>query len=88
MSRSLRLPVLAAACLLAAVAARADDAAPPASTPEASPALVEEAVRMLWQGEHDACWGDRYEKDEDLKTGNEMTEEEILRFLNAKEPGV
>ena len=87
MCRSLRLPIFVATFLVAVAAAHADQPAPP-SSPAASQPLVEEAVRMLWQGEHDACWGDRYEKDEDLKTGNEMTEEEILRFLNDREPGV
>lgn len=87
MCRSLRLPVLVVAFLVAVAAADAAQPAPPKS-PAASQPLVEEAVRMLWEQEHDACWGDRYEKDEDLKTGNEMTEEEILRFLNARNPGV
>ena len=33
-------------------------------------------------GQHDACFGDKYESDEDLKTGNEISIEEILKRLN------
>jgi hypothetical protein len=28
------------------------------------------------------CWGDRYEKDEDLNEGSRITTEEILRIIN------
>ncbi len=30
----------------------------------------------------DACYGDRYESDEDINDGNRITEEEILKLLN------
>lgn len=33
-------------------------------------------------GQHDACFGDKYESDEDLKTGNEISIEEALRLLD------
>lgn len=33
-------------------------------------------------GQHDACFGDKYETDDDLKTGNEISIEEVLRLLN------
>lgn len=36
-------------------------------------------------GQHDACFGDKYESDEDLKTGNEISIEEVLKLLN--QPG-
>lgn len=36
-------------------------------------------------GQHDACFGDKYESDDDLKTGNEVSIEEILKLLN--QPG-
>ena len=32
-------------------------------------------------GQHDACFGDKYEREEDLKTGNERAIEEILKQL-------
>lgn len=32
-------------------------------------------------GQGDACFGDKYEKDEDLKTGNEPAVQEALRLL-------
>lgn len=32
-------------------------------------------------GQHDACFGDKYESDEDLKTGNELSVEQILELL-------
>lgn len=34
-------------------------------------------------GQHDACFGDKYESDDDLKTGNEITIEEVLKLLNS-----
>jgi hypothetical protein len=30
----------------------------------------------------EACFGDRYETDEDMNDGNRITEEEILRLIN------
>ena len=33
-------------------------------------------------GQHDACFGDKYESDDDLKTGNEVSIEEVLKLLN------
>ncbi|MCH7936706.1 MAG: hypothetical protein IH994_06405 [Proteobacteria bacterium] len=30
----------------------------------------------------EACFGDRYEKDEDINEGNRISEEEILRLIN------
>ncbi len=33
-------------------------------------------------GQHDACFGDKYESDDDLKTGNEISIEEVLKLLN------
>lgn len=33
-------------------------------------------------GQHDACFGDKYESDEDLKTGNDISIEEILKLLD------
>ncbi len=36
-------------------------------------------------GQHDACFGDKYERDEDLKTGNELSVERILELLT--QPG-
>jgi len=36
-------------------------------------------------GQHDACFGDKYESDEDLKTGNELSVERILELLT--QPG-
>ncbi len=30
----------------------------------------------------EACFGDRYETDEDMNEGNRITEEEILRLIN------
>ena len=33
-------------------------------------------------GTHDACFGDKYESDDDLKTGNEISIEEVLKLLN------
>lgn len=32
-------------------------------------------------GQGDACFGDKYEKDDDLKTGNEAAVQEALRLL-------
>ncbi len=32
-------------------------------------------------GQHDACMGDRYEREEDLKTGNEQAVMEILKQM-------
>ncbi len=32
-------------------------------------------------GQHDACFGDKYEREEDLKTGNERAIEDILKQL-------
>jgi hypothetical protein len=32
-------------------------------------------------GQHDACFGDKYETDEDLKTGNEAAVQEILKQM-------
>jgi hypothetical protein len=34
-------------------------------------------------GQGDACFGDKYEKDDDLKTGNEAAVQEALRLLLA-----
>ncbi len=31
---------------------------------------------------HDACFGDRYESDEDMNEGNTITDEEIRLILN------
>ena len=31
---------------------------------------------------HEACFGDRYESDEDMNDGNTITDEEILLILN------
>lgn len=33
-------------------------------------------------GQHDACFGDKYESDDDLKTGNELSIEDVLKLLN------
>lgn len=33
-------------------------------------------------GQHDACFGDKYESDDDLKTGNEISIEDVLKLLN------
>lgn len=33
-------------------------------------------------GQHDACFGDKYESDEDMKTGNEKMIEDILKLLD------
>lgn len=32
--------------------------------------------------QHDACFGDKYESDDDLKTGNEISIEDVLKLLN------
>lgn len=32
-------------------------------------------------GQGDACFGDKYEKDEDLKTGNELAVEQMLELI-------
>ncbi len=32
-------------------------------------------------GQHDACFGDKYEREEDLKTGNEQAVMEILQQM-------
>lgn len=34
-------------------------------------------------GVHDACFGDKYESDDDLKTGNEQAIEDILKLLDS-----
>lgn len=34
-------------------------------------------------GTQDACFGDKYETDDDLKTGNELKVQEILKMLIA-----
>ncbi len=44
-----------------------------------------EAPIQRGYGQHDACFGDKYESDEDLKTGNELSVERILELLT--QPG-
>tara|TARA_R110002153_G_scaffold109553_1_gene250513 strand:+ start:107 stop:328 length:222 start_codon:yes stop_codon:yes gene_type:complete len=57
--------------LLAAVPVWADEAtSSPAQTPT-----------DRGYGQHDACYGDKYEREEDLKTGNERAVEETLKQL-------
>lgn len=75
MVRYLGLLVLAGAVLGSSVAEAADEQN--VSKPEAP---IQRGF-----GQHDACFGDKYESDEDLKTGNERSVERILELLT--QPG-
>ena len=66
-----RLGYLSIIFLLATAPVRADDAtSSPAQTP------IDRGYGQL-----DACFGDKYEREEELKTGNEREIEEILKQL-------
>ena len=51
----------------------------------ALPAAADEAKQSKpidrGYGQHDACFGDKYEKEDDLKTGNEAAVMEILKQM-------
>ena len=73
--RYLGLFLFAGAVLGSSVADAADD----------QNTLKPEALIQRGYGQHDACFGDKYESDEDLKTGNELSVEQILELLT--QPG-
>lgn len=84
------LSALIAALGLAGVAS-AGEKAPGQARDPSGPAATEKAERtggdvdleaLLRGVPHDACFGDRYETDEDLNEGNRITEDEILRLIN------
>lgn len=75
MVKYLNLFLFAGAVLGSSVAEAADE--PNASKPK--------APIQRGYGQHDACFGDKYESEEDLKTGNELSVEQILELLT--QPG-
>ena len=52
----------------------------PACADEATSSPAQSSIDRGY-GQQDACFGDKYERDEDLKTGNERAIEEILKQL-------
>ena len=91
MRNILPISVLVAGLALAGVAS-AGDKAPGQARDPSGPAVTEKAERTGGKFDleaifrhlppHDACFGDRYETDEDLNEGNRITEEEILLIVN------
>ncbi len=73
-----RLVPLSALTLMASVAFMAAGAV---TADEALPSAQQQTPIQRGYGQHDACFGDKYERDEDLKTGNEREIEEILKLL-------
>ena len=92
MRNILPITVLVAGLALAGVASAGDKAPGRAQGPP-GPAISEKAERTGGKFNpeeaifrnlppQDACFGDRYESEEDLKLGNRITEEEILLLIN------
>lgn len=75
-TRTLSISVFIVALTFGAQVASANQTA----SPEKQSAPIDRGF-----GQHEACFGDKYESDEDLKTGNEISIEEILKLLN--QPG-
>jgi len=71
--QALRYIVIVVAAAFAAGDARANQSA----VPEQHSKPIDRGY-----GQHDACFGDKYESDDDLKTGNEISIEEVLKLLN------
>ena len=73
--------LLALGLIVLPVAAVADDARQ--SRPNEG---AEQASRPVDRGfgQHDACFGDKYESDDDLNSENRISEEEILALLNSR----
>jgi hypothetical protein len=75
-TRFIRISVFIVALVVGPQSAEASQTAPP----EKQSAPIDRGF-----GQHDACFGDKYESDDDLKTGNEISIEEVLKLLN--QPG-
>lgn len=82
MRRLLSLSAVIAALVLAGAASAADGKPrqgerPVAATDGPMSTLAEDEAAFP-----EACWGGRYEKDEDLNDGSRISTEEILRIIN------
>jgi hypothetical protein len=79
----LSLAALIAALVLSGVAPAGDDK-PGRETRETAATEGPMSMRPAADDDYMAepCWGDRYEKDEDLNEGARISTEEILRVIN------